>query len=242
MPGSLSDGDDPAGAMFAGPMYYLIGRDLRAQQRDLRDSTLYWASGFVAMMAAQVAQVDRLAPHLELTERAYALQPDAAPSKYGFMVYVFPVARLGGNAVQEIVAVSWTPTRDDTLIDGGLDITAWAPTTPEVVSDLFASDISASAGVEQLAWRYVVMRGTTGPLVPVARVSWGHLQPATQHEAAASWLVAVHATWLAIATGDVSVTAVQPRRWRRRPAWAASGLYRVRWRRGAAPLSANRAD
>lgn len=244
MPGSLGDtaGDDFASAMLDGAMHYLVGRELRAQVRDLRDSTLYWTSGYVAMMAAQVAQADRLAPHLELTERAYALQPDAAPSKYGFMVFVLPVAGIGGKAPREIVAVSWTPTRDEALVDGGLDLTAWTPTTPDVISDMLTSDKAASAGVEHLAWRYVLMRGTTGPLLPVTRVSWGHLQPVTQHKDAASWLVAVHVTWLAMATSDMSVTAVRPRRWRRRPAWAESGLFRVQWRRGAAPLAANRAD
>lgn len=132
---------------------------------DLRHATLYHVDQrLCAMVAVQSERAHRL-----------VLREDMVPARHGLAVYAWPVAFIEGTEPRlDLAALSWAPTRDRSLPDGGVDVTLWAAPTRHVRRHLHAVAAEADTAVAQDLLTRHGWRQRLGPLVLVNQVAWGY--------------------------------------------------------------------
>ena len=200
-------------------------------QGDLRHATLYHVDERVCAMIAGAGGA---------TEPV-VLRPDMVPARHGLAVCAWPVAFTRTTQPRfDLVAVSWSPSRDQTLRDGGVDVTFWAAPTRHVRRHFTSVAAEAETGdvlLTRRGWRQQV-----GPLVLLNQVACGYgtHQRNRPPDDLGGFLRAAQALFDAASTvGRVRAEPVAARRggwWRAGPAPADTEAYRLRWvsRGGAA--------
>lgn len=192
---------------------------VRGRQQELAGATLFFVDGVTSMLSADYGKGPEW----------LSLPQDLPPAAYGFMVCATPLIsdERGDPPRLDVVAVSWRPSQDESLPDGGVDVTFWAAPTHHVVSHVISL-----AEMPNTPRNRVIVHSGLGPLFPVKQMSWGygHTDEEIDPNSDEAWLIAVKGVWIAIAeVPHVTVTRVRPSWPRRRRRGDVDVVHHVRW-------------